>query len=204
MDEFMQATPVDYFSAFKWIKGICAGVGVTIQAFSFFTHYAPPLFEAASLLTTAIAGSVIILTYYYEPRVVPPDTKEQKLVRHARNVLIVAVALLVVYMVMLKVCTVADPPNNPEVRYQIGFWTFGWSLNDDGKYLKQRHPESTPRELMDYAVAFSNDGPAKVWTLQAILASGVSMIIVFVFTFVLWVFGWSLLAKRKALGSSEP
>jgi len=27
MDESMQVTPVDYVSAFKWIKGICAGVG---------------------------------------------------------------------------------------------------------------------------------------------------------------------------------
>ena len=75
-----------------------------------------------------------------------------------------------------------------------------WSLNDDGKYLKQRHPGSTPRELMDYGVAFSKDGPAKIWSFGAILASGVSMILVFLFTFVLWVFGWSMLAKRKALG----
>jgi len=199
MAESMQ--PVDYVSAFKWIKGICAGVGVAIPAFSFFTHYAPPLFEGASLLTSAIAGAVIILTYYYDPRVGPTDSKEQKLVRYARNVLIVAVALLVVYMVMLKVCTVAEPADKPETRYQIGFWTFDWSLNADGKYLKQRHPGSSPRELMDYAVAFSKDGPAKIWSFGTILASGVSMILVFLFTFVLWVFGWSLLAKRKALGS---
>lgn len=196
----MSATPTKYASAFKWMKGICAGVGVAVPAFSFFKHYAPPLFEAASLLTTAIAGAVIILTYYYEPRVEPPDTKAKKLVRYARNALIVAVILLVVYMVMLKVCTVADPPENPETRYQIGFWTFDWSLSDDGQYLKQRHPGSSPRDLMDYGVVFSKDGPAKIWKFWTILASGISMILVFLFTFVLWVFGWSLLAKRKALG----
>src|SRR5262245_17410630 len=190
----MPATAVKYASAFKWIKGMCAGVGVAIPAFSFFKHYAPPLFEAASLLTTAISGAVIILTYYHEPLVVPPDTKAKKLIRNARNALIVAVLLLVVYMIMLKVCTVADPPEKPEIRYQIGFWTSNWSLNEDGQYLKQRHPGSSPRELMDYGVAFNKDGPAKLWKFWTILASGVSMIFVFLFTFVLWVFGWSLLA----------
>lgn len=193
----MSAT--DYASAFKWIKGVCAGVGVTIPAFSFFKHYAPPLFEASSLLTAAIAGAVIILTFYYEPRVVPPDTKAKKLVRYARNALIASILLLIVYMVMLKVCTVADPPAKPETRYQIGFWTFDWSLNGDGQYLKQKHPGSGPWELMDYGVAFSKDGPAKIWKFSTILGAGISMILVFLLTFVLWVFSWSLLAKRKAL-----
>jgi hypothetical protein len=195
----MDARVTKYASAFKWINGVCAGVGVIIPAFSFFEHYAPPLFEAASLLTAAIAGAVVILTYYHEPRVLPPDTKAKKLIRYARYALFFAVLLLVVYMVMLRVCTVADPPVNPQTRYQIGFWTFDWSLNSEGQFLKQKHPGSSPWELMDYGVAFSKDGPAKIWTFSTILASGVSMILIFLFTFVLWVFGWSLLAKRKAL-----
>ncbi len=196
----MSATATNYASAFKWIKGVCAGVGVAVPALSFFDHYAPPLFEASSLLTAAIAGAVIILTYYYEPSVAAPDTKKKKLVRYARNALVAATLLLVVYMVMLKVCTVADPPAKPAARYQIGFWTFDWSLSEDGQYLKQKHPGSGPWELMDYGVAFSKDGPAKIWKFSMIIASGISMILVFLLTFVLWVFGWSLLAKRKALG----
>jgi hypothetical protein len=193
-------TVKSYLSSFKWINGILTGVGVTIPAFSFFTLYAPPFFAAASLFTAAISTAVVILTYYYEPRVISPDTKGEKLVRLARNALICAVALLVVYMIMLRVCTVVDPPEQPVARYQIGFWNFDWSLNGDGRYLKERHPNSsTPWELMDYAAAFSGDGPAKIWKFWTILVSGVLMILVYLFTFVLWVFGWSLLAKRKAL-----
>jgi len=198
----MNVSVKDYLSSFNWITGLLTGVGIAVPALSFFTLYYPPFFKASSLFTAAISTAVIILTYYYEPRVIPPDTEGKKLVRLARNALICAVVLLVVYMVMLKVCTVVDPPENPQVRYQIGFWNFDWSLNEDGLYLKAKHPnESTPWELMDFAVAFSEDGPAKVWKFWTILVSGVSMIIVYLFTFVLWVFGWSLLAKRKALNA---
>ena len=31
-------------SAFKWINGVLAGIGVVIPAFSFFTLFAPPFF----------------------------------------------------------------------------------------------------------------------------------------------------------------
>jgi len=193
----------DYISAFKWINGILAGIGVAIPAFSFFTLFAPPFFEASGLFTAAIATAVVILTYFYEPRTKRSDTQEKKLVRLARNALIGAVALLVVYMIMLKICTVVDPPNKPVARYQIGAWNFDWSLTGDGLALKQNFPNATPWELMDYGVAFSPEGPAKIWKFWTILMSGISMIITFLFTFVLWVLGWSLLAKRKALESLE-
>jgi hypothetical protein len=189
-----------YISAFKWSRGVPTVIGVSIPAASFFTLYPPPLFEEASLITSAIAAAIAMLTYYYEPRVHPADTEAKKLTRLAATVLGIAVLLLIMYMVMLKVCTVVDPPAKPEVRYQIGFWTFDWSLNADGRYLMQKHANATPWELMDYATAFSKDGPARLWKFWSILVSGVSMIFVFLFTFVLWVFGWSLLAKRKALG----
>jgi hypothetical protein len=190
-----------YISSFKWINGIFTGIGVAIPAFSFFTLYAPPLFVASSLFTAAIATAVVVLTFYYEPRVTAPDTKRKKLVRLARNALIFAVILLVLYMLMLRVCTVVDPPTAPEYRYQIGFWNFDWSLNEDGIHLKQKFGNPTPWELMDYGVAFAEEGgPAKIWKFWTILVAGVSMMIVYLFTFVLWVFGWSLIAKRKALG----
>lgn len=189
-----------YLSSFKWINGIFTGIGVVIPAFSFFTLFAPPFFEASSLFTAAIATAVVILTYFYEPKVKRPDTKKKKLVRLARNVLIIAVVLLVVYMVMLKVCTVVDPPEKPEARYQIGFWNFDWNLNEDGLFLKQRHSNSTPWELMDYGVTLGPDGAAKLWKFWAIMLSGTLMIVTFLLTFALWTFGWSLLAKRKALG----
>lgn len=188
-----------YLSAFRWINGILTGIGIAVPAFSFFTLYAPPLLEASSLFTAAIATAVVIYTYFYEPRVKRPDTKRKKLVRLARSALIGAVVLLAVYMVMLKVCTVVDPPAQPQVRYQIGFWNFDWSLNADGLYLKQRHPNATPWELIDYGVAHGPDSVAKVWKFWSILASGASMIVIFLLAFTLWAFGWSLLAKRKAL-----
>lgn len=196
-------TAASYTAAFKGLNGACAGVGAMIPALSFFTLYPPPLFEGASILTSAIAGAVILLTYYFEPRVVPPNTREETLVRYARNAIAIALVLIIVYLVMLKICTVTDPPVNPATRYQIGFWSWNWSLNEDGKFLVQNHAGATPHELMDYAVAFSKDGPAKVWKFWTILVAGISMIVVFLLTFVLWVFGWALLAKRKALDEDD-
>lgn len=193
----------DYIDSFKGIGGLLTSVGVLIPAFSFFTTYAPPFFPAASLLTAAIAAAVLILVYYYEPHVKPTEIVGKKLVRMARTALAAAVILLVVYMIMLVVCTVVDPPENPTDRYQIGFWTFDWSLNGDGLYLKQRHPNATPWELMDYGVAFSKEGPAKIWKFWTVLLSGLSMIVVFLLTFVLWVLAWALLAKRKTLAGQE-
>jgi heme/copper-type cytochrome/quinol oxidase subunit 2 len=197
----MNPTPEHYISSFKWIHGISAIIGISVPALSFFTLYAPPFFAAASVITSGIATAVVVFTFYYDPTVTAPDTEKKKLIRLALIAIGCAVVLIVVYMMMLKVCTVVDPPEKPETRYQIGFWNFEWSLTDDGKYLKQRHSNATPWELMDYGVAFDPDAPAKIWKFWTILVSGVSMIVVFLFAFVLWVFGWSLLAKRKALGA---
>lgn len=196
----MKPPPEKYVSAFRWLYGIFAVIGVSVPALSFFTLYAPPLFVGASLITGAIATAVVVLTYYYTPKVKSPDTEKQKLVRLARNAIICSVLLLFVYLALLKVCTVADPPEKPEVRYQIGFWNFDWSLTEDGKFLKYKHASATPWELLDYGAAFSEEGPAKIWKFWLIMLAGSSMIVVFMFAFVLWVFGWSLLAKRKALG----
>jgi hypothetical protein len=190
----------DYLSGFKWIRGISTAIGVSVPALSFFTLYAPPLFAGSSILTAAIAAAVIALTYYYTPRLTPPETEAQKLVNLALAVLACAVILLVVYIVMVKVCTVADPPEKAETRYQIGFWNFDWSLTEDGKFLKHTHNNATPWELMNYGAVFTPDGPAVIWKFWSIMVTGICMIVVFLFAFVLWVFGWSLLAKRRALG----
>jgi hypothetical protein len=196
----MSESVQSYLSSFKWITGILTGAGVAIPALSFFTLYAPPFFLASSLFTAAISTAVIVLIFYYDPPVTAPDTQAKKLVRLARNALVCAVVLLVLYMIMLRVCTVVDPPDQPEARYQIGFWNFDWSLTEDGVYLKEKFAKATPWELLDHGVAFSEDGPAKIWKFWTILVAGVSMIVVYLFTFVLWVSGWSLLAKRKSLG----
>jgi hypothetical protein len=110
--------------------------------------------------------------------------------------------LFVIYLVLVKLCTVPAQltPGSPVQRYQVGFWTFDWSLNKDGRDLKAARPGVTPYELMDYGVAFSDDGPSKLWELWTIYAAGLTMVVVFLLSFVLWVFGWSLLAKRRAMG----
>jgi hypothetical protein len=199
----METKYQDYINSLKGTAGVLTSVGVLIPAFSFFTTYAPPFFPAASLITAAIAVAVLLLVFFYEPSGNSIEDVGKKLAWKAGTALAAAVILLIVYMIMLVVCSVVDPPENPTERYQIGFWTFNWSLNADGLYLKQRHPNASPWELMDYGVAFSKEGPAKIWKFWTILVSGLSMILLFLFTFVLWVLGWALLAKRKTLGGNR-
>jgi hypothetical protein len=191
-----------YLDAFKWFTGLLTGVGVAVPAYTYFTSYSPPLLESASLLTAAISAATIIFAYYHEPRLREGEDAGRRLLVVARRALIAGLVLFVVYLALVRLCTVAAQitPESEVQRYQVGFWTFGWGLTEDGQFLMREHPGATPYELMDYGVAFTDDGPSKLWRLWTIYAAGLIMVAVFLFSFVLWVFGWSLLAKRRAMG----
>src|SRR2546423_10016326 len=107
------------------------------------------------MLTLAFAGATVIITYYFSPRGIDvggvrgvggqpehpegaaPDGARRRLpplVGLALKVLIISVVLLILYLVLLRLCTVATPGNT--ARFQIGFDKFEWSLTDEGKKVK--------------------------------------------------------------------
>lgn len=187
-----------YLSALKSINGILASIGILVPAFSYFTTFPPPFLYGSSVLTAAFAVATVIITYYYSPRArtgqrLPP------LASLAMKVLIISVVLLILYLVLLRLCTVVTPENT--ARFQIGFDKFEWSLTDEGKKVKAKNPNATTQDWMLDDALFRSGGADVLWESWTIYLSGILIVIIFIFTFVLWTFGWALLAKQKAISS---
>lgn len=185
-----------YLSAFNSIKGLLASVGVLIPGFAYFTKYAPP-FGEITLLTAAFATATVFITHFYNP---PPSNNPHErlppLIKKALVALVVSVVLLISYLILLDVCTVIT--TNTNNRIQIGFGKFDWSLTEYGKQKKAEDPAALPQDwLLDESL---KAGVAKrFWSTWSIYFSGVLLITVFILAFVSWAFGWSLIAKQKAI-----
>ena len=188
-----------YLSAFNSIKGVLASASVLMPGFAYFTKYAPPFGEIA-FLTAAIATATVFIAFYYPPRPSSdPPPRLPPLIRVALGALLVSIVLLVLYPALIDVCTVQIP--GTDKRIQIGFDKFDWSLTEYGKLVKARNPTALPQEwLSDESF---KTGVAKLfWKTWSIYLSGFVTVIVFILTFVFWAFGWSLIAKQKAIDGS--
>ena len=189
-----------YLSGFKSIRGVLVAVGILLPGYAYFTKYAPPFFSGITLLTAAFATAIIFITYYYN---VPQESDSQQglppMIKKAVKVLIASFILLVLYLVLLDSCTVLIP--GTDARVQIGFGKLDWSLTDYGKQIKYSDSiASTQQWLNDEG--FRKDVAKIFWKTWSIYASGILMIFVFMFAFVLWTFGWSLIAKQRALDAN--
>lgn len=186
-----------YLHGFKSVSGVLASVGTLIPAIAYFTKYSPPFLRESSLLTSAIAGAVVIFAYYYTPKK-RASSGTAPLVNLARKLLIIAFALFVVYLVFLRICTVLDPREGKQ-RFQVGFDRYEWSLSEEGKKLNTAYPNVSKREFMLLGRAYSDERIEVLWKPWTVYLAGVLTILMFVFPFVLWNFGWALIAKQKAL-----
>jgi len=190
----------NYLSALKSINGILAVIGVLIPAFSIFTNYSPPFFKGASLLTTAIAAIIIIVGFFYDPSP-KKNTGLPHLVRLSLKIFVIFLALLIVYFVLFDLCTV-ETPDGAE-RFQIGFGKYDWGLTNKGLEIKAKFPDKTIQDWMMYGAWFRSGGPNVLWKTWTVYLSGIIIILVFVLTFVLWTFGWTLLAKQKLINKNR-
>jgi hypothetical protein len=186
-----------YLSVFKSINGLPVGIGTLIPAYAYFTQYAPPLLGASGLLTAALAAVTVLCAYYYKPSRETVENGVPPIIELARNLLILSVALLIVYLILFRVCTVLEPRNG-DFRWQIGFDRSDWSLTESGKSLKQAHPNISMRDFLLWGRVYEEGRIEIYWKTWTIYLAGTLMIIIFMVTFTLWNFGWSLLAKHKA------
>jgi hypothetical protein len=188
-----------YLAAFGSIKGLGASVGVLLPGFVYFTKYPPPLFPGFTLLTTAFATATIGITYYYSlpSQTSSPSQRLPPILRMALKAFIASIVLLILYLILLDLCTVLIPGTTQ--RIQIGFDKFDWSLTAYGKQVKASKPFATPQQWL-WDESYATDAPKLLWTSWTIYLSGILMIVDFMFAFVLWTFGWSLIAKQKAIG----
>ncbi|HJR06842.1 MAG TPA: hypothetical protein VJ842_06265 [Pyrinomonadaceae bacterium] len=186
-----------YLSGFKSISGLLVSVGTLIPAYAYFTKYAPPLLEASSLLTAALAAATVIYAYYYKPAGEPDAHNVPSIIKLARNLLIISLALFIIYIILFRVCTVPVPREDNR-RWQIGFNRYDWSLTEEGKSLKQAHPATSMPEFMLWGRVYDESRIEVYWKTWTIYLAGTLMIVLFILTFTLWNFGWSLLAKQRA------
>lgn len=187
-----------YLSAFNSVRGLLASVGVLVPGFTYFTKYGPPFGEIA-LLTAAFATATMFIAYYYTPSQSSGATQKlPPLIKTALKVLIISVVLLILYLILIDLCTVQIPGINKRV--QIGFDKFDWSLTEYGKQVKAKNPVALPQEWLSDE-SFESGVAKRFWQTWSIYLAGVLMIVVFIFAFVLWAFGWSLIAKQKAIDS---
>jgi hypothetical protein len=191
-----------YLAAFNSIKGLGASVGVLLPGFIYFTKYPPPFFPGITLLTAAFATATIVITYHYVPSKINRSSRGlPPILRMALKAFIASIFFLILYLILLDLCTVLVPGTTQ--RMQIGFDKFDWSLTTYGKQVKSSKPFATPQQWL-WDESYATDAPKLLWTPWAIYLSGILMMVVFMFAFVLWTFGWSLVAKQKAIGAENP
>lgn len=190
----------NYLAGFKSTMGVFAGVGAVVPGFAYFTSFAPPFGEIA-LLTAAFAVATIFITYYYSPS----ESNESPhrlppIIRLAMKVLIASFLLLILYLIALDMCSVQIAGTNKRV--QIGFDRFDWSLTEYGKQTRNADANAQPKDWI--AEEGFKGGVAKLfWQPWSIYLSGALLILLFTITFVLWTFGWSLIAKENAISRVE-
>jgi hypothetical protein len=188
-----------YRTAFTTIAIIIASIGVILPGYSYFTMFSPPFWDGSSIITAALAAFVIIYIFFLKPPTkVQNNSKNKPLIRKSAIAICLSMVFLIFYLALLAYCTVVE--SDTKNRYQIGFGKWERGLTDEGKDVKKSHPEQTVDDWMANDALFRRNGPAKIWTIESIIISGVCMIIIFLITFVSWTYGWSLLAKHIALG----
>jgi energy-coupling factor transporter transmembrane protein EcfT len=178
----------DYVDSLKSLYGLAGGIGVLIPGATYFSKYPPPLLPAISLFTAMIALATFFLAYLIDFKA--NKTKKILLLSFAASILI-----LISYFVLFGLTTIQDPQGKRV--YQIGFHKCDWSLTQEGKSVKSLYPMKTIEEWMLQDALFKRGGPEILWKKWTIETAGVVLAVLFLFSFVLWVFAWGIVAKSK-------
>jgi hypothetical protein len=187
-----------YIKALKSIYGVIGSVGVLVPAMAaFMSTYPPPPRSVTAPLTAALAGAALIATYYYPSKPPSERTTLPPLVKRALIALCCSVFLLIVYIRVIGLLTVATLDGLE--RFQIGFYTAEWGLTSEGLNVRTADPEGTPYAWLRDDGLLSSQGPSELWKWWAIDLSALTAFILFALSFVVWSHGWALLAKQRTL-----
>lgn len=186
-----------YMKALKSVYGIVGSVGVLVPAMAaFMSTYPPPPRSVTAPLTAALAGAALIATYYYPSKPPSATAALPPLVKRALIALGCSVFLLIVYIRVIGLLTVATLDGLE--RFQIGFYTAEWGLTSEGLNVRTADPEGTPYGWLRDDGLLSSQGPSKLWKWWAIDLSALITFTLFALSFVVWSHGWALLAKQRA------
>lgn len=159
----------------------CTGV-------AFFNSYAPPVFEASSLLTGG-AGIAIILF------ILTSRSKKRTSATRPLYFIFIGLLLVVIYGLARDYYTVSPPPTWNGNRIQIGFYLSQWSMTEKAIDYLVKDPGITPERLMLVFGAYEEHGVEKIWKPWSVISAGSILIILFSAGFLLWTTGFAQLAK---------
>lgn len=122
--------------------------------------------------------------------------------------LIAALLILIVYTVLLRVCTVYPDKIDPKLGYgrvQIGFGMAPWSLidgtqNDYVRILREKGIlNPTPSDLLEWNAKWSDyrslEWVRTVWRPWSVYLAGCVLVVTFLVSYVLWIFGWVVVVR---------
>ena len=165
------------------LSGLGAIVGVGVPAGSFFSSYAPPLFPGVTFIVSALSIWIYAMS---------------KRKGSTRSRIIVAVALIALYILLLQFTSLPIPPEK-EKRVQIGFDTLNWSLTEAAQKEKAEHPTWTAEDLAFSEAAFDPQRVYIVWRTWSVYLAGSCLIVLYFVGFALWTTGFA----RLGIGGPE-
>jgi len=167
----------------KSFYGMTATIGVIVPGFTFFTSYAPPMFEEISLITSALCVGVMVVL---------SNRKNRK--SNGLKWLVVAFVLLVLYLFFLNSTTI----NIHDERWQAGFGTQRWSLTPEALKMIEAAPDCarSKEELLNCA-GHIKTSVLRIWSVESIYLASGCLILVFTASSVIWTAGWTILARQQ-------
>lgn len=174
----------------------CTGAGVLVPGYTFFTTFPPPIFPGISILTSALSAAMIYITLKIKSVTSDGGETNRQLIRRASFLLFAAFFSLLVYVLLLRYCTVLEPQSYSQ-RFQIGFWKFDWSLTEAGMLLKRQAPLAPVEDWMLQEGAFTQGGSEIIWHAWSVMIAGCAMVLTYMVGFVFWTIGFTTLVRHQ-------
>jgi hypothetical protein len=189
----------DYFRKFKLLK-LTVGLPSLIPGFSYLVvpTFAPPLLSKEYGIVSSLVSAALVLLYFYVPRTHKRAQSLPVLIRRAAVAFVTSIVCLIVYLVLLRWCTVTDPRG--ESRLQIGFGRWYYGLTAAGQEWSLANPSQTVQEWV-LSAGYREYTPELFWKSWTIYTSGAVLLLVFFAMCILWSLVWGLTVKQLSAAS---
>ena len=173
-------------------KALSLTVGAVVSQLPGITYFyalIPPYFGAFHLLATG--GTLAIFLYAYLRA-----SGTRTLVRGGITWVGLSIVLAIIFTPLLSAWTVPPPDGWPQNgKFQIGFGMSKFSLTDPAIQKAKEFKIDNPSDLMLAFGAFDDAKLSRVWKQWTIVVAGMTLVVVFVASYVCWVLGIAYLAK---------
>ncbi len=182
----------EFLIKLKSFNGFVGSVSVLIPGFAFFMGYAPPLYSKISFLVSAISAA--FLWFGYNNRY-----KDKSKLFHLAFRFIVTgfiVSLFYVWLLDKTTAEFQDTNTKQSIRYQLGYNIASWSLTPAADSIRVKDGITSNEELFKECQV-QNENIPKIWKPFWVDFFGITNILLFCFSSILWSYGWGILIKTS-------